>query len=146
MLARNAFRVAAVTHAGFQLVVTTRLYPALAAVPNENWQAEHDAHSRRIVPVVGVVYGGLLVTGVAALRGRRDPWLVSALCAEAIAVLTTALVAAPLHGRLGGGRADRDVRLLLRVDRWRTAAALVGAVAAVAAVAESRVPARQARR
>ena len=125
-------------HAAFQLVVTGRLYPALAAVPPAHWHAEHDAHSRRMVPAVGAVYGAVVVSGLAALGGRRDRVLLVALGAEAVAVLTTALVAAPLHRRLGEARRDRDLHRLLAADQVRTLAAVVGAIAAARAVVSVR--------
>ena len=137
-LSHRSFALATVAHAAFQLVVTGRLYPALAAVPPADWHAEHDAHSRRVVPWVGVLYGAVLVTGLGALKGRRDRSLVVALVVEGVAVLTTALVAAPLHRRLGSGRSGRDLHRLLAADRLRTLAAVVGAIGAVRAAVSAR--------
>ena len=129
-MSQRVFGVAALAHAGFQLVVTLKLYPALAAVAAADWHEEHDAHSRRIVPAVALLYGTLLVTGPAVLRRPRSRSLVVALGAEAIAVLTTALVAAPLHRRLGTEPVSADLVRLLRADRVRAAAALLGGLAA----------------
>ena len=53
-------------HAGFQATVTLLVYPALAEVPPERWHDAHQRHSRRIVPLVGLVYVSL------ALRGRFE--------------------------------------------------------------------------
>ncbi len=48
-------------------------------------------------------------------------------------MLTTAAVAAPAHGRLGAGRGERDLTVLVRADRVRLAASLVAAAAAFGA-------------
>ena len=91
-------------HAGFQATVTLLVYPALAEVPPERWHDAHDRHSRRIVPIVGVVYVALLVTGVGAVAGDPSSALLwVAALSSAAAVLVTATAAAPLHGRLGSG-------------------------------------------
>lgn len=122
-------------HAGFQATVTLLVYPALAEVPPERWHDAHDRHSRRIVPLVGVVYVALLVTGVGALASDRSSvllWL--AALASAAAVLVTATAAAPLHGRLGSGRDPALVARLLVVDRLRCGCATVGFAAAVLAL------------
>ena len=47
-------------HAGFQLKVTLVVYPALADVQPNLWAAAHARHSRRITPLVALVYGGAL--------------------------------------------------------------------------------------
>ena len=105
-------------HAGFQATVTLLVYPALAEVPPERWHDAHDRHSRRIVPIVGVVYVALLVTGVGAVAGDPSSALLwVAALSSAAAVLVTATAAAPLHGRLGSGRDQALVARLLVVDR-----------------------------
>ncbi|HET8765795.1 MAG TPA: FMN-binding negative transcriptional regulator, partial [Pedococcus sp.] len=58
---------AAGLHAGFQLTVTTLVYPALARVDASRWAEAHDRHSRAITPLVGVVYLLLLAAGAWAL-------------------------------------------------------------------------------
>ena len=120
-------------HAGFQLTVTLLVYPALAEVEAAGFGAAHDRHSRRIVPLVGLVYGFVAVAGLGALLGApRAPavWLACAL--SAVAVLVTALRAAPLHGRLGRKGPEPGLLTFLRsADRLRTAAALVALAAAV---------------
>jgi hypothetical protein len=126
----------AALHAGFQLAVSALVYPALADVPAERFAAAHDAHSRRITPLVGAVYLAVLATSapvvVAVARGRRpSARVVTAVAAQAVSLGITAFAAAPLHGRLGRARSDEDLRRLLRADRVRTAAALVGLAAAV---------------
>ena len=123
-------------HAGFQLTVTLVVYPALAAVPSSGWQVAHDAHSRRITPLVGVAYVAALVACTGAAVGTRSPGSLVALGATLAAVAVTAAAAAPTHGRLGRqGRDDALVARLLRADRWRCAAALVALAGAAAASA-----------
>jgi hypothetical protein len=128
-----AFAVATAWHAGFQLTVTLLVYPVLARRSSEEWRAAHDRHSRAIAPLVGVLYLAVLVTGglLVASGPDRLGWL--ALALTGLALATTALAAAPVHGRL----TDRDdvlVARLLVADRWRCAFAVLGAVAATAAV------------
>lgn len=125
---------AAALHAGFQLTVTLLTYPALVEVAPERFARAHAVHSRRIVPLVGIVYSVLAVACLGALvtaPGSVAVWVAGA--ASAAAVLVTALRAAPLHGRLGReGPGPALLTALVRADRGRTAAALVALVAAVA--------------
>ncbi len=65
-LSQRVFGVAAVAHAGFQLVVTLKLYPALVEVAAADWHQEHDAHSR--LGADRVRTAAALVGGVAAAR------------------------------------------------------------------------------
>lgn len=130
-----ALALATALHAGFQLVVTFVVYPAFTGVRDEDWTTHHANHTRRVLPVVAVVYGVLaasclwvLVTGPAGIA----TW--TALMACAGAALATATVAAPAHGRMTDVRRPRDVRLLVIGDRFRLAAALVALVAAVSAL------------
>ncbi|CAN7191327.1 hypothetical protein [Knoellia sp. LjRoot47] len=127
--------LAAGAHLGFQLTVTLVAYPALADVPPDRWARAHDSHSRRITPVVAVVYVGLLVAVVAALLHEpvSNGTVVAAVGAAGSMVLTAA-GAAPLHGRLGGGHDTVLVRRLLLVDRMRLVAAVVCAAGALAAL------------
>lgn len=128
-----ALLAATAVHAGFQLTVTAVVYPALAEVPPSQWSRTHDAHARRITPVVGLVYLPLLASLVDALRHEpRRPTLLAA-AASLAGLGLTASVAGPLHRRLGGGREAVLVRRLLRVDRARTGLALVALAAAAAA-------------
>lgn len=133
MSAAVAFALAAALHAGFQVTVTVLVYPVLGDRRAEEWRAAHDRHSRAIAPLVGVVYLALLVTGGLLVAAGPDAagWL--ALGLTGLALATTAVAAAPTHGRL----TDRDaalVRRLLVADRWRCAFVVLGAVAAVGAV------------
>ncbi len=129
-----ALLTATAVHLGFQATVTAVVYPALARVPAAQWEVAHGAHARAITPVVAVVYGGLALAGGWALLSGPDAWTVVALAAAAVAMLITALVAAPAHGRLGAGHDPRRMDRLLRVDRLRAAAAVVALAAAALAV------------
>lgn len=120
-------------HLGFQVTVSALAYPALAAVPRSRWAGAHDAHSRRIVPLVVGVYAAVLVTCVGTLLSGPSYAVGVAVLGNAVALGLTAAVAAPLHGRLGRGWDAALVRRLLVVDRGRTAAATVALVGAVVA-------------
>ena len=121
-------------HAGFSVTVTRLVYPALLRVAPAGFARAHTTHSRTIVPVVGLVYGAVLVAVVGAVASdpvSRSAWLAAG--ASLAAVLVTALRAAPLHSRLGRrGPEPALVRSLVRADRVRTLAALLALVAAVA--------------
>lgn len=128
-----AAAVALGVHAGFQLTVTAVVYPALAATSDADWRDAQARHSRRIGPVVGILYPAVLVTGTGALLTAPRPALGVAAGAFAGVLALTATRAAPLHGRLGPGRDPVLVRRLLRVDRWRSVGAVLALAAAVAA-------------
>lgn len=122
-------------HLAFQVTVSTLVYPVLAATPPEGWRAAHDRHSRVITPTVGAVYAALLVGSVAALATAAGPAVVAAVGGTALSLGTTALVAAPLHGRLATAAPTPErLQRLLVSDRVRTAGAAVAAVAATLAV------------
>ena len=98
-------------HLGFQLTVSLVVYPALGEVGDEAWPAAHERHARRIAPLVGALYVPLVL--VLAWTAATEPeaagtWL--ALIGGALSVVTTAAIAAPLHGRLG--RASERPELL----------------------------------
>jgi len=129
-----ALLVATAAHVGFQAVVTVLVYPALAQVSAADWSAAHDSHSRRITPLVVLVYGVLLVACTAAVLsapGSGGAWV--AAIGAAATFLVTALGAAPTHGRLARGRTQALVARLLLVDRLRLAGALVALAGAVVA-------------
>ncbi|NAZ87745.1 hypothetical protein [Kineococcus indalonis] len=132
----SALLAGAALHAGFQLVVTLVVYPALAAAPERSWAAVHAAHSRRITPVVALVYGGVLATwawvlATTALSGA----LVLAGAGSALAGAATALVAGPTHARLGReGPRPQLLRRLRRADAVRLAGALLALAATALAV------------
>lgn len=125
-----AFLAAAAAHVGFQMTVTVVVYPALARVPAGQWVQAHRAHTRAITAVVALVYAGLALSGGWALLSGPDGWTLVALSATAVAVLVTAIVAAPAHGRLSTGRDQALVVRLIRADRIRAVAAVTAAVAA----------------
>ena len=129
-----ALLAATCLHAGFQLTVTVLVYPALARVPVQSWAVEHDRHSRRITPLVGVVYAAVLVTAAGALLTSPSYAVGSAVAGHALTLGVTAAVAAPLHGRLGRGRDASLVGRLLVADRVRAAGVVVALAGAIAAV------------
>jgi len=118
-------------HLGFQGTVTVLVYPALVrrglSHPDE-WPADHARHSRVIVPLVGVVYVGLLAASGWSLS--TGPGLLAALAVlgAGAAVAVTAILAAPLHGRLTSPDPSLLARLLA-IDRLRCALAGAAGVA-----------------
>lgn len=128
-----AAAVALGVHAGFQLIVTGLVYPALASTSDQDWRPVHARHSRRISPLVGVLYPAVLVTGSGALLTAPRPAILVAAGAFSGVLALTAGVAGPLHGRLGPGRDEVLVKWLLRVDRLRSVGAVVALTAALVA-------------
>ena len=133
LTASGGLLAATALHLGFQAVVTAVVYPALAEVPPQRWADAHAAHSRRITVVVAPVYAAVGAACLRALRrGPRTPPLLLSVTASAGAVLTTALVAAPTHRRLGReGVTPEGLDRLRRSDRVRLAAAATAAAAAL---------------
>ena len=131
--ASEALLAAAALHLGFQLVVTAVVYPALVTTPVPDFPAAHTAHSRRITPVVAVVYGSLLLAWVwVALTGEVAPRLWTALAGSVLTAATTASVAAPTHARLGReGPRPELLRRLRRADAVRLVGAVVTLVGAL---------------
>ena len=134
-----ALALATALHLGFQSVVTVLLYPALAEVADDAWVGAHTRHGRRITPVVGIVYGLLLATCFVRLGDPLDAGTLIAYGGSALALATTAVAAAPTHGRLGA-LADPSTRApllhrLLVVDRIRLAGTVVACAGAVVALA-----------
>lgn len=132
MSPEGALLAAGALHVGFQATVTLLVYPALLALPASGWAAGQSEHSRRIVPLVGLVYLAVLAACTTSLLD--DPRAVSVVVAvggHALALGTTALVAAPAHGRLAReGPTTALVRRLVRADRVRLLGAVVALVAA----------------
>lgn len=121
-------------HLGFQVTVSSLVYPVLAATPSEAWRGAHDRHSRVITPTVGAMYAALLLGTAASLSTAAGPAVVAAAAGVALNLGTTALVAAPLHGRLAAaGPTPERLRTLLVADRVRTGGAALVAVAATVA-------------
>lgn len=131
----TALVTVAAAHAGFQLTVTSLVYPALASVPPDDWSPAHDRHSRRIIPLVVAAYGGLVLVGMwAAWVSPFGAALAITLAGSAATIVLTGAVAAPLHGRLAAvGPRPELLRRLLLVDRVRALLAVVTLLAAVAA-------------
>lgn len=131
MDAMTALLVVSAFHAGFQVVVSAVVYPALADVPADRWDVAHDLHSRRIVRVVAVLYPAVVAVCLWALVvGPVTAASIVAVAANLVAVAVTAGLAAPTHGRLGREHSTRLVGTLLVTDRVRTVAALVALAAA----------------
>jgi len=132
-LALVTLLLVAAAHLGFQLTVSLVVYPALREVDDDAWPVAHARHARRIAPLVGALYVPLVL--VLAWTAATEPqaagtWL--ALVGGGLSVVTTAAIAAPLHGRLGG-ETERPqlLRDLSRADRIRTAGAVVCVAGAV---------------
>ena len=136
LTASGGLLAATALHLGFQAVITGVTYPALVEVPPGGWTAAHDAHSRRTARVVAPVYAAAAIACARSLRsGAATPLVGLAVTATAAAALSTALVAAPTHGRLGReGPVPALLARLHRADVVRLAGALVAAGAALAAV------------
>ena len=132
-----ALLAATTLHLGFQLTVTALVYPALARVRPEDWSPSHDAHSRAVVPLVVLSYAALLSTLAWSLATAPvTAGLLLAAAGIGLALGTTAVVAAPLHGRLGrDGPGDKAIRRLLAADRVRTVGAITAAAGALLALA-----------
>jgi len=133
MSAGVAFALAAALHAGFQLTVTVLVYPVLARVPASSWTEAHARHSRLIVPLVALTYGGLVAAGAWLLVDSPSRLGIAAVLAAVGCVVVTAVAAAPTHGRLVGPDPVL-LRRLLRADRLRGLLAVISVALAVAAL------------
>lgn len=133
--ASAALLAATCLHAGFQLTVTTLVYPALFRVGPAGWARAHLRHSRAVTPLVGLVYALLVAAAVWSLAARPPhPGTVVAVLGLSAAITTTALVAAPLHGRLGReGPVPHLLDRLRRADLFRSVAAVAAVAGATAA-------------
>lgn len=130
-----ALAVVGALHAAFQLTVSVVVYPALASVAPGAFASAHDAHSRRIVLLVGPLYLALLAVGGWAVVADPRPLVLAAVGAHGLALVTTALVAAPTHGRLGSaGPSAALLRRLTVSDGVRTVAAVAGLVLSLLAL------------
>lgn len=134
MTATGGLLAASLLHLGFQATVTAVVYPALVDLPLEGWDVAHAAHSRRIGPVVAVVYGALVVSGaLLVVSGGSSPAEWVAVGAAGVAIVVTATVAGPAHLRLSPDRSADLVARLIAADRVRLVAAAIGAGAALVA-------------
>ncbi|MGY1734605.1 DUF1772 domain-containing protein [Geodermatophilus sp. SYSU D00684] len=121
-------------YAGFQWTVRALVYPQFAQVPAAAFPAYERAHQRRVSRVVGPLFAGQGVTTLWLLAARPDgvpllPVLVGGACL-AVVLGVTALLAVPLHRRLGAGFDAGAFGRLLRADTVRALAATCGTVAA----------------
>jgi hypothetical protein len=130
--------LATAAYAGFQSTVQVLVYRQFPAVPADAFPAYEAGHSRRITPLVGVLFGGCAVTTVLLLaaRPRGVPLTGVVVSAALFAVVlgATALLAVPEHRRLGSGFRPDAFRRLLRADLIRTVAAVGNAALALALV------------
>jgi hypothetical protein len=131
MTSGTALLTATAVHLGFQATVTAVAYPALARVPAARWSVAHRFHSRAIAPVVAVIYAAVVLAAGWTLLTDPDAWALVAAAASAVAVLVTAVAAAPSHRRLGAGHDPERISRLLHVDRVRAAATAVAFAAAL---------------
>jgi hypothetical protein len=130
-----ALAVVGAAHAAFQLTVSVVVYPALASVGADQFTLAHDAHSRRIVLLVVPLYAALVAVCGWAVATDPRPLVQAAVAAHGLALLTTALVAAPTHGRLGtSGPTPSLLRRLAVFDGVRSVAAVVGLALALLAL------------
>ena len=132
-LSAALFLAASAAHTGFQLTVTVLVYPVLVEVPAEHWEQRHARHSRAIVPLVVLTYGALVLASVPFVIDHHGPAAWFGLAGAWGAMLVTALVAAPTHGRL----TTTDPLLLRRLvvaDRARAVLAVVGLAGALVAL------------
>ena len=131
----DALLAATALHAGFQAVVTVVVYPALAEVPADRWAVAHAAHSRRITAVVAPVYVAVAAACLwLLLSGPYTLLLMLAITGNALAGLSTALIAAPTHSRLGReGPTPQLMRRLLITDQTRLLSAVLALVAVLVA-------------
>lgn len=134
------------------MTVTLLVYPVLAATPPHRWDEAHARHTRRITPLVALVYLPLAAASATAAWRLVDTaisspasladgpaatlltcGIVLALLGAAGAAAATAFGAAPTHGALGRGYDPQLLARLTRYDRWRCAAAVAGGAGAVLA-------------
>ena len=121
-------------YAGFQWTVRALVYPQFAGVPAAAFPPYERAHQRRVSRVVGPLFAGQAVTTLWLLAARPAgvppaPVLAGAACL-AVVLGVTAVLAVPLHRRLGEGWDARVHRRLLRADTARAVAATAGTLAA----------------
>jgi len=120
-----ALAAAAGLHLGFQLTVTALVYPNLVRVDADHWSLAHYRHSRSIVPLVVLTYGLLLLTGGWAVVAAPGAGVLVSVAGGGLSLSTTALVAAPTHGRLAAGHDPGLLHRLLLADRVRSVGAVV---------------------
>ena len=132
LLAAHLLTTAA--YAGFQWTVQVLVYRQFPGVPREAFPDHEAAHSRRISPLVGVLFGAcaLSTAGLLAVRPDGVPLagIVVSAALFATVLVVTATLAVPEHRRLGAGFDADAYRRLLRADLARTVAASANAALA----------------
>ena len=105
LLAAHLLTTAA--YAGFQWTVQVLVYRQFPGVPREAFPDHEAAHSRRISPLVGVLFGAcaLSTAGLLAVRPDGVPLagIVVSAALFATVLVVTATLAVPEHRRLGAG-------------------------------------------
>ena len=131
--AQQAMLLSMGAHFGFQAVVTVVVYPALFEVSQADWQDRHSAHSRRIAFVVVPIYAAVISALAWTLSSLGwSPALLVAICAILLVLLTTSLVAAPLHKTLArDGPTPKLKQRLRRADAIRLGGAALACAAAI---------------
>jgi hypothetical protein len=123
-------------YAGFQWTVRVLVYPQFAAVPATGFAAYEQTHQTRIARVVGPLFAGQAVTTgwllVDRPPGTSLPLVLTSAGLYGAVLLTTALLAVPLHRLLDAGWDATAHRRLLRVDALRVVLATAGAAVALA--------------
>jgi hypothetical protein len=132
-VAATAFLAAAAVHAGFQATVTLVVYPTLSHVRAAHWRQAHDRHLHDVRPLVAVAYLALVATGVWWLGVDWSALPIVAVVLAALAMASTAALAAPLHRRLVK-RDEAALTRLLSVDRVRTVLAFAAVAVAIVAI------------
>jgi hypothetical protein len=129
-----AHLLATAAYAGFQWTVQVLVYRQFPAVPGEAFPGYEAAHSRRITPLVGVLFGGCAVTTTALLVVRPGGAPLAGILASAVLFVVvlgvTGLLAVPEHQRLGAGFDAAAYRRLLCADLARTLVATANAALA----------------
>jgi hypothetical protein len=132
-VAATAFLASAAAHAGFQATVTLVVYPTLSHVRAAHWRQAHDRHVAAIRPLVAAAYLALVATGAWWLVTDWSALAVVAVGLAALSMVTTLVLAAPLHRRLV--RRDEAALARLRgVDKARTLLAITAVAVAIVAL------------
>lgn len=135
MTALTFLLVATALHAGFQLTVSSLVYPVLAAADPQVWRQTHARHSRLVTPMVVVTYLGMLIAVPWALwSAPTNVWVWLATAAVLFTFAVTALAAAPAHQSLTPVKDPRLIHKLLWADRLRAVGAVTALLAAAMAV------------
>jgi hypothetical protein len=126
--------VATLSLAGVAWTVQLAVYPQMALIGEERFLAWHAAYTGGIALVVGPLMA-VEALGAAALVWLPPPRVPSlgprlGLALVGVVLASTALIQAPLHGRLAGGFSPEVLGLLvlshwLRTGIWSLRAALV---------------------